>query len=311
MKQKKLSKKNKIYLGILLGLILVLFSYLLIDFIKLEIERYKSSDNSTRLNDVLLATFNKDIKIQRDVINEHQVYTNDKRIYMSDLIYDFAKFEYIPILNYLNDKSESENLINGFNNLGDFITDFHITQFKNREDIVEKNSDGTWFKKDDNKYTYIVKKTYIGKEEFNRIYLEYLNNLKYNSVEDYFIDNIYKILKGNYNYDELRNKITNNYDNFYKENQDEIITIISEDITNFADYCKDNYIKKIYDKNGDYIGRELIKDIDIKEMKIEYVFTRVGRVHESFDKYRVYSYQLDLNHLWEQLDEMNLPMFYC
>lgn len=311
MKLNKLSKKNRIYLGILLSIILLILVFLIIKFVKNEISQYELYDDAVRGGDVLLAAYNKDIYIQFDIINDHQLYTNDKRITMGDLIYDFSTVEYVPILNYLNSICESEDLIKSFNELGTFITNFHSTFYRQREDMFVREDARKIYKKENNKYIYTIKKKYIPKEEFNKIYYEYLANLNYSNLENYFIDNVYEELKEIYDLNKIINEIKNNYDNFYKINEDIIISIISKDLSKFAEYLNDEYVKTLYDKNNNYIGRELIKNINTKELEIEYIFTRNTRIYNSASKYYMYSYQLDLNYLWKQLDEMNLPMFYC
>lgn len=195
MKLNKLSKKNRIYLGILLSIILLILVFLIIKFVKNEISQYELYDDAVRGGDVLLAAYNKDIYIQFDIINDHQLYTNDKRITMGDLIYDFSTVEYVPILNYLNSICESEDLIKSFNELGTFITNFHSTFYRQREDMFVREDARKIYKKENNKYIYTIKKKYIPKEEFNKIYYEYLANLNYSNLENYFIDNVYEELK--------------------------------------------------------------------------------------------------------------------
>ena len=51
-------------------------------------------------------------------------------------------------------------------------------------------------------------------------------------------------------------------------------------------------------------------DIETEEIIIDYKFKRLQRIYESI-KYYKYSYQLDVQSIWDQIKEYNYPKVYC
>ncbi len=161
----------------------------------------------------------------------------------------------------------------------------------------------------ESKYIYVVEKEYIPKEEFNKLYSEYLLSINEEDIKEHFINllvnklNIEKVL--------LDNLISNDYARFFSENKDIVTSVISEDLNNFSEFLQEAYIYKKYDENDNYLGIDLRKEIKTNKMNIEYVFTILDREYSTASKYHLYSYKLDINYLWVQLEKLNLPKFYC
>lgn len=228
--------------------------------------------------------------------------TDDERILKKDIIFDYKEHEILPILNYLNNKNEDEILVEAFQNLTTFFENINNYYFDETDDIYVRQKNNKFYTLKNNIYTYQIKKVYIPKEEMQKLYQEYLNNT---NIEKHFIDLLYNNsnIKKDFTYENLNNIINNDYDNFYKKYEQDIIKTISIDITNFSKYLNDNYIFKNFKDDNRII--ELKKDINVKFITFDFKYTKLAH---NYGKYNYY--QLDLNDLIDQLNKYNLPLLY-
>lgn len=304
-----MKKRNKELLIILIiGFVLIL-SLFIVDYIKKEIETYDLYNDYTRANQVMTLSFNKNFDLQFMTIRIVESSTSIPKESKGSLIYDYAQYEIIPILKYLEAKSESEILINSFSEFCDFLANFNSAFNKDRESILVRNSHDKYYEYKDGVYTYQINKAIITKESFNKLYSEYMQINNNDSVLDNFLKCLYEYdtINNNYSFNELKKVIINDYEEFYKENEEIIIEVISNDLSKFTNYLNTFYIE--VDESGGNPPK-MKKDIDTEYISLNYRFTKLDRIYVSYSKYYLYSYQLDLNDVWNQLADLDLPKLY-
>lgn len=308
MKRRIKKKDNdKWFIG-LIFIIVLLCIFFAKNYISNEINQYKLYNDYTRANQVMTLSFNKNFDIQFTNIRLIQSSNYDKKISRGDLIYDFAYYDMIPILNYLEEPSEDESLINSFSLFTEFLANFNMATIGNRENIFKKGDNGSYYIYKDNKYIYRVEKQIISKETFNKLYKQYLHTINQSTTLNNFINKIYKEkeINSKYSYKLLNNKVKNDYTKFYEENKEIIIRVISSDLKEFVNYLN-TFIE--VDKLGN--NTPVLKSkIDTETLKLEFSFIKLDRIYVPYSKYYLFSYQLDISSVWKQLKELGYPMIY-
>ncbi len=295
--------KNKQYVKIILIVIVILIgTYFGIKFIQNEFQKMDTDNDFTRGNVVLILGYNQNINLIYDVISNMQVTTKDERIMKKDLIYDYKEKEMIPILQFLKEKNEDDVLVEAFQNLTSFYEDINSVLLNDREDIIVKQSNNKYYTIQNNVYYYEINKPYITKEEMNDLYNKYINT----NINDYFINILYKNskIKELYNYEKLSYLVNNEYDQFYQENEEEIINVISNDLNKFTDYLKETFLKESTDENGNIL-LTYKKLPNVEYLKLSFKFKKLEKTYG-----HNYIYQLDLNDLIKQINAKKLPLLY-
>ena len=295
--------RNKQYVKIILIVIVILIgTYFGIKFIQNEFQKMDTDNDFTRGNVVLILGYNQNINLIYDVISNMQVTTKDERIMKKDLIYDYKEKEMIPILQFLKEKNEDDVLVEAFQNLTSFYEDINSMLLNDREDIIVKQSNNKYYTIQNNVYYYEINKPYITKEEMNDLYNRYINT----NINDYFINILYKNskIKELYNYEKLSYLVNNEYDQFYQENEEEIINVISNDLNKFTDYLKETFLKESTDENGNTL-LTYKKLPDVEYLKLSFKFKKLEKTYGNN-----YIYQLDLNDLIKQINAKKLPLLY-
>ena len=295
--------RNKQYVKIILIVIVILIgTYFGIKFIQNEFQKMDTDNDFTRGNVVLILGYNQNINLIYDVISNMQVTTKDERIMKKDLIYDYKEKEMIPILQFLKEKNEDDVLVEAFQNLTSFYEDINSVLLNDREDIIVKQSNDKYYTIQNNVYYYEINKPYITKEEMNDLYNKYINT----NINDYFINILYKNSKIRelYNYEKLSYLVNNEYDDFYQENEEEIINVISNDLNKFTDYLKETFLKESTDENGNIL-LTYKKLPNVEYLKLSFKFKKLEKTYG-----HNYIYQLDLNDLIKQINAKKLPLLY-
>lgn len=301
--------KNNISYIILIILFVLLLLFFIKEYIDNEKQQYTNFNDMTRGDIVMSLSYNKDNVVYYDYLRYVQMFTNDKKISKGDLIYDFATYEFVPILNYLNKKNENEELVNSFSEIMEFLVDFNSATIGFAEDIFVVQPDGKYYTYEDGIYTYNVSKEVVSKNAFIKMYNEYLETINCKSDEKNFINQLLKIDKINskYTYSQLTEIISNDYNKFYKDNENEIIKVISNDLSMFAKFLYTDYIFIDRDNND---KRYLLKDVETDLLEVSFDFTEGDRIYERTSKYFTHNYILDINDVWEQLKEKGYPKLY-
>ena len=190
------------------------------------------------------------------------------------------------------------------------MSDYYFATIGRSENIFVRQSNGYYYTYDNEIYTYYVKMNVLGKKGLNSVYEEYLDSKNYKSVEENFLKNLYslKVIKNEYGYDEMKNLISNNYEEFYSRNKKEILEVISSDLESFNKFLYTNYIKIDENSNDAVI---LLKEIETEPLELTFDFKVFDRVYSSISKYYSHNYILDINDVWEQLDEKGYPKLYA
>lgn len=308
MKHKNNKKDNR---GLMIGLVLIIIILCIFfskKYISSEINQYKIYNDYTRANQVMTLSFNKNLDIQFNNIRLIQSSNYDKKITRGELIFDFANYNIIPILDYMREPSENELLIKSFSSFTDFLSNYNMAEIGNRENILKKNEDGYYYTYSDNKYIYCVEKQVISKEAFNKLYNQYLHTINQSTVSSNFIGKLFEVadINSKYSYNSLSNNIKNDYSKFYEENKDIILKVISDDLNGFVDYL--NTLIEV--DNVGNIPPVLKSKFDTETLKLEFSFTKLDRIYVPSSKYYKYSYQLDISDVWKQLKEYGYPMIY-
>lgn len=305
---KKFNIKDKIIVIIFIILCLTIGCFFINNYLKEEISNYELYADYTMASKAMTLSFNKSFDLQYMTLRNEMSISKGKKYSKGELIYDFAQHHFIPILNYLKEVEENENLYDSFGLILQFIEDFNLANYKDREKIIVPQSEDLYYIKENNIYKYKIRIKYINLDEFNRLYNEYIQDV---NIDDYFINKLYQYLKRDYTYNDLKKEVTNNYEKIYKEYKDIIIQILSKDLEKFDEYLLDNYLYIPLDEEGNRIGfPSIIKEINTSEKVIYYNFKRKGRIYNSVSKYYRYEYELNFEDIYNQLKEYNLPLLY-
>lgn len=299
-------KNNWSKILLVLALLIIIVAYCT-NLYTQEKKEYESYADYTRADIVMTLTFNKEFQFY--TTKYVQSFNNDKKITEGELIYDYAQYKFLPILNYLYLPSENKELINSFQNFLNFHSDYYVLTLGLREKIFQRQENGKYFTFDNDIYTYYVKMDVIGKKGINSIYTEYLKNKGYKNVEDKFLEDLSLIdsIKNKYNYSELEKLIRNDYEIFYYGNEKEIIEVIVSDLNDFLEYIYTDYIHLDTNNNDTLV---LLKEIETEPLELTFQLTEGDRIYKSASKYYKYFYRLDINDVWKQLEKKGYPKIY-
>lgn len=303
----KNNRNSTIGLIIIFGLFVIFFSQ---KYISNEIEQYKLYNDFTRGSQVMAMAYNKNFDIQYPLIRSIQASNISEKETKGSLIYDFANHDIIPILNYLNSESVNENLIDSFSDITNFFANYNVVMMPIRENVLVHLDGNNYYTYENGVYTYKIKKKVIKKEFFQKTYNQYLKSINENNLQENFIDNLYKSsdIKNSYTYDTLVSNVKNNYEQFYKRNEDIIVDIIASDLKNFNNYINE---KVIYIPEDSFPSLRIDeKDIETEEIEIYYKFTELDRIYSPVSKYYTHSFQLDIDDVWKQIDDLGYPKLY-
>ena len=202
-------KNNLFKIGLTL-VILIIVSFYILSYYNKEKNEYISYNDFTRADIVMTLTYNKDFQFY--TTRYVQSLNGDKKLSKGDLIYDFAQYEFIPILNYLDSPTEKTNLTETFSKFLSFLSDYNFLTIGFRENILVRQPNGEYYTYENGIYRYYVKMNVIGKKGLNSVYNEYLKSKGYSNVEENFIKKLYslEIIRKEYNYNELIKEISKN-----------------------------------------------------------------------------------------------------
>lgn len=303
-----MKKNNNLIKVILILLVLGITIFYLYSYIKEEDKTYKYYDDFTRADIVMTLSFNKDFQFY--TTRYVQMFNGDKKISKGELIKNFADYHFIPILDYLNKTTEDTGIIESFQELLSFWTNFNVATIIQRENILVRQDNGKYYTydKDSRAYTYKIKEKVIGEKGFKETYKAYLNSKNYDKVVDNFINQLYECdsIKKKYGYNQLRNEVINNYQEFYNDNEKIILMVIANDLWGYAKYLKEEYIEWTEDNNKII----LLKDISVEEIELEFNFIEFDRIYHPSSKYYTHIYKLDIDNVWSQLEKMGYPKIY-
>ena len=299
-------KNKKIKMIIFLSFVCIMFIlFILSSYIKKEKEEYELNDDFTKASEVMIISFNKSLFYE--IIRLSESVSTVKKDTIDTLIINLKEYNFIPILNYLNESTNNEKITNDFLNYLKFLEYYNSSTIESREDIFMNHPLYTY---KDGIYTYQTKKKVIKKEFYDKKYKEYLKSIKVSNCKKEFINKLYsnKYIKKLYSYNDLKYEIENNYDEFYLMNKDYIEDTIGNLFNDFINYI----LKTTIVKEEGYLPYLIVNenDIETEEIIIDYKFKRLQRIYESI-KYYKYSYQLDVQSIWDQIKEYNYPKVYC
>jgi len=290
-------------------LVIVILAYYGLNFYISEKKNYNKYNDYTRGSTVQLCTFYKDFGMQFEIIRTAEAVVKGEKITQGELIYDFKNYDIIPILNYINEIEENQDLVDSFSKIMEFFADYNYLSHRLSEEVFEnygKNKD--YYEIVDDSYVYKVKKKVIKKEQITKIYNEYLLSKNYSNALDNFISKLYEKTEINtkYSVKSLKEEILSNYKTFYNKYKDYILQVISADLNDFATYAINEYYE--FDVAGNLL--KLKKEPTTEELKLFFRFKELDRVYNSISKYFSHSYILDLNDVFEQLKQKNYPKLY-
>jgi len=293
---------------IIILLVVGVFLYFGIEYLNKEKDMYMSYADFSMASKVMLLN-NKDFNLLYSTIRENEVSSKEEKTKKSNLIYNYAKWGGVPILKYLEQPVDNEELESAFTEFLEFYANFDNANIKRNDEIFIKNDDGNNYLKENDYYIYKVKKKVISKSFLETSYQEYLlKRQKESSVENYFIKQLlnYDTVSSKYNASSLKKEIENNYQDFFSIYKDTIVKIITN---NLKQYC--NYLSKYYNINASTGEVKMVKDIDYDVLELTYKVYKLDRIYTNVSKYYKYSYIVDLDDLWEELDNKGYPYVYC
>lgn len=311
MKRKALDKekKNKIFIMFVVIIIIAIIIFVgLSSKIKSDREREMFLNDFGMGTNVILLDFDKTFSTQYTAIRDNQIYLKMPAETQGSLIYDFSKYDILPLLNYLYAKSENPKLINGFSKVMDFFS-YNRSEHINvsNQEIFVKQPNGKYFYRDGDKYVYHIKKTVITKKGYNELYKRFLNSVS-KTHESYFMDKLWDsdLMKGTYknNYQNFRNDFMNHYDDMYKDLEEIIVPILGDSLKEFALFITSSYA--IIEE-----GKLPIVNLDVEEEEIElfYTYKYLQNIYNDISGISK-KYKLDLEDVWRQTHALSYPKLY-
>ena len=299
-------KKNRKYLICIIIIVVVLLLFFLYQLLEREKEKYRHYNDFTRASDVMFLSCTKQFDMQFYKIRQIQTSNFDNKLSRGDLIYNFSKYNIIPSLVYIKDNQENEKLNEAFNKLFEFYEYFIIANIGLREKIFTKQDNGFYYYEDNGYYIYPIEKPIISKKTMNSLYIDYIKSKGIKSVKENIANRLcsYKEIRERYSREYVINHLNDN--DFSNNNKIYLYNVLGEDISDFSDYLM-TFIK--IDKASNK-RPEIIKKIDTETINLKYKFKKLDRIYSNVSKYYTYSYQLDLEYLWKQLDDLEYPILY-
>ena len=303
-----MKKKNKTLNIFLIIMSITILYFYISEYQKKEQLIYELYGDYTRGATVGAVSFYKSLEQQMNVIKVTESSQKGQKTTENDLILDFVKYDYIPILNYIKSNNIDADFINDFASFWDFIADHRLAVSESWEDIFIKNESGKYFVLENDTYVYTVEKGVIGKNEFTKLYGDYLRSMAVANVSENFILKLLEenIIKKAYTFETLKEEIKNNYGNFYQDYEKVILKVIGNDLKQFGSYLKARFIS--YDPDGG-VKKGLKENLSTENIRLNLKFQRFARIYSEL-KYYKYSYDLDLKDLWNQTATLNYPKLY-
>lgn len=263
------------------------------------------NNEASRTWTILKLSFHKNLVIQLEAINEIQRNNHRDLETKESLLYDFAQFHFIPILDYLEAEENNKNLIQGFSNIMDFMANYNCLTNRSRESIFIKQKNNSYYSYNHGAYIFNIEKKVIDKSFFQQSYYEYLNLQNKNTVKDHFLSLLFqqKKIKEKYSFFEIEKEILENYDDFYIVNREIITSIIGEDLLNYSKYLK-NYLEEAVS------APVLKKKITSVPLTLTYQLTEAENIFSLAIHNSNPSYYVDLDNIWKELKENGFPKIY-
>ena len=303
-----MKKKNRLLIVFLAIMCVSILYFYFNEYQQREQGFYDLYNDFTMADTVDWLDYQKELDNQISEIKNVQSRQKGIKTTENDLIYDFATYEFVPILNYLESKEFDQKFIDNFANFWEFVAHHLKASLDNNwENIFIRHENGKYFVYDDGIYTYTIEKVVIGREEFNKLYDDYLKTINMSNVQEHFINKLLeeKTIKIAYTSASLKEELENNYDEFYENYMAIILKIIGSDLEQFGSYLKNRII--LYDANGWVKGLKEV--IPTETIRLDFKFKKFERVYSAV-KYYNYIYDLDLKDVWKQTAALNYPKLY-
>lgn len=303
-----MKKKNRLLIVFLAIMCVSILYFYFNEYQQREKGFYDLYNDFTMADTVDWLSYQKELDDQMHGIKNVQSRQKGIKTTENDLIYDFATYEFVPILNYLESKEFDQKFIDNFANFWEFVAHHLKASLDNNwENIFIRHENGKYFVYDDGIYTYTIEKVVIGREEFNKLYDDYLKTINMSNVQEHFINKLLqeKPIKMAYTSASLKEELENNYDEFYENYMAIILKIIGSDLEQFGSYLKNRII--LYDANGWVKGLKEV--IPTETIRLDFKFKKFERVYSAV-KYYNYIYDLDLKDVWKQTAALNYPKLY-
>lgn len=299
-----MKRNNTVVIIIILMIIsLGLFSFFGYQYICQEREMVADYDDFSRASMTESLSYDKRLDTLMSHIRLVQSSLPGEKMQRMDLIYDFAKYDYIPSLNLIKYQNNNDKLYEAFNNFSSILLYFNNINYRLREKMLQRQGK-EYYSKHNEIYTYIVKKKVITKKGFNDCYEDYLTTSGFKNMEY----SISKKMKTNKSFNEIYNQLKFKNEKFLQNNALEITEAVAKDLNDFTKFILNNYI--LADPEVQTNGPELIKSLDTEEITLIYNFTYLDKIYNSASKYYRNAYQLDINYVWEQIEAQGYPKIY-
>lgn len=309
-----MKRNNFKILLIIIPMFLLILGYIVYNVYINEKEQYRFRNDFERASVAMLLSYNKEFDLFYPTLRKAQSKTIERKSSESELIYDFAQSDMIPILDFLLKENDSQELIDAFSQVGNLISDFFGVTIGLRENIFIRQSNGHYYTENNGVYTYHTHKNVITRKGFKNMYSEYLKSIKQASTSDNFANRLRQISKisKHYSLKEIKYLINHNYKEFYADYEEEIAKVIADDINDFYEFAAWEYF---YIEDPERPGKrklvdKLKKPIDSEEIFINFHFTKFERYYSSISKYDNYDYLLDIEDLFKQIEALNYPKIY-
>ena len=236
------------------------------------------------------------------------MYKNSNVVTKSDLIINLKNSEYFPILSFLNDEVNGENLYYAYESIGAFISSYNFTYSENAFSIFTVGMDDFYMYStpQDESLSFEVTKRMITKDFMNNTYNSYLEDYGYS--ETYFYEHILKndfdtLLLVQYQLS-IDSK---EYDDMTQQEVSDCIDYLSENYEDLYNNSYEEYIAYYLNEFGVYLQGIDTNTIEFEIITISIVADPVKERNFKYENIDRYYWAVNIDDLYEDLDELNLP----
>lgn len=296
------------------------FLFILILCLIIIIPNYKHSQEQKKLyndyvavSNVVGISYNKNLDFYYDqIIANEKYYSKKSGLEKEDIIFNYAQYDYVPVLSYLKEPSSNSELLSAFKSYSQFINTSITHKCSYVYDcVVDANDeDSLYSKMIDHKTVEVVFGKYmITKNSLQSTFQNFLK--KRELTVDYFY---HELLINETFYERVKNDLIREEELMpYEINDEKLVDFIKLYDDRYYETYKDNYIVSITNILRDFTG--YLNSLDPNDFEYEYLETtfivrRNVKLKNMPSKYYTYNWSVDMNFVVDESEKSSLPIFY-
>lgn len=294
---------------IVIGLLVFIPSY------RYNKEQKKLYNDYVAVSNAVGLSYNKELDFYFQQIIANEKYSKEKTgLEKANIIFDYAKYNYIPVLDYLKLPSSNSGLLAAFSSYSGFINDsIHYNHPLAYDCVVDQNDDNSLYAKkiDDETVLVVFGKNMITKASLHDNFESFLHLNDYSQNDDYFY---YELLKTEEFYDKVVSDLLAEEDVLPSEIDTKKLVdhIITNDEMYYEAY-ESVYVNTIANVFKDFV--KYLTSFDLSHFEYElletsFIVRRNVKLKNMPSKYYTYNWSVDMINLVEEAEKAKIPIYY-